>query len=69
VQRRISFVVGYLLVFGGLAVAVPAAFFVALGLAMGGISNQIAPLAGGLALSALGLAEVYLTDRVRRAKG
>jgi nitrate/nitrite transporter NarK len=68
-RRTVGLVVGYVMIVGGLGVAVPAAFFVLLGLANGGVSSQLlAVLAGGLALIALGLVEVHLTDRQKPAQ-
>jgi hypothetical protein len=65
-RRTVGLVVGYLMIVVGLAVAVPAALFVLIGLANGGASSELlAVLAGGLALIALGLVEVHLTDHPR----
>ena len=62
-RRTVELVIGYLLIFGGLAIAAPAALVVILGLMIGGVSTQILTLAGGLALTALGLAFVLIVDR------
>lgn len=64
-RRTVGLVVGYLLIFSGLVIAAPAGFFVLLKLSTGDTSSQLVPLAGGLALSGLGIAQVYLTDRFR----